>query len=400
MKIFIPHPLDILLGMEIYVTRSKPLKYFRVMRPRGFYVFEISNRGYVVNENLKLTSSKGPLTLYVLKKEGIDTLTAIRIIKKILRTHKIGYAGLKDKDAITYQLVSVDCEKPPQIIKTERIELIMIGKDYKHVRIGDLWGNKFLIITEVLDGSNVVEAIQEVMNVGELPAFFGYQRFGTRRPITHIIGKFILRKEWDLALEYLLGHPYPTETQISQKARYLFKEGSLKEAHELFVKAGLLYEAKVLKKYMETKKSFKALQILPRALLRLFINAYQSYIFNKLISKLWREFGTLKQDIGGLRKINDYTLAPIPGLRFRGCRSYVCKIIKELLHADAIDFDMFKISELHIKALGTWRPTTMKIHNLRYELKDKELKLSFALEKGMYATVVLREICKCDPLNL
>ena len=399
MNTYTPHPLDILLGMEIYVTKSKPLKHFKVMKPRGFYVFEITSKGYEVNENLRLADYEGPITLYILKKESIDTLSALKIIKKILRPRRIGYAGLKDRDAITYQLISIEHNNPPQILKTKNIELIRIGRSYKHIKVGDLWGNKFLITAKSLD-NNIEKVLQEIKNVEELPAFFGYQRFGSRRPITHLIGRFLLQKEWDLALEYFLGYPYPTEASISQKARYLFNEGSLKESLELFAKAGLWYEVKALKKYIETKNSLKALQVLPRALLKLFINAYQSYIFNKLLSKLWKEFKTLKQGIDGLKRVDKYALAPLPGYKFKNCNSYVCRVLKDLLYADGLDFNVFKLSELHIKAPGLWRPTTMKIHNLEFKLSEGVLKLSFSLEKGMYATTVLREICKCDPLNL
>ena len=59
---------------------------------------------------------------------------------------------------------------------------------------------------------------------------------------------------------------------------------------------------------------------------------------------------------------------------------------------EKINVDDFKINELRITCSGGTRTPVIKNINVNYEIKNRTLKLSFALPKGSYATALLEQI--------
>ena len=56
------------------------------------------------------------------------------------------------------------------------------------------------------------------------PKFFGYQRFGSRRPITHLVGKSIIQGNYDDALDYLLNFSSKYDSEKNNELRKLISE--------------------------------------------------------------------------------------------------------------------------------------------------------------------------------
>ncbi len=160
----------------------------------------------------------------------------------------------------------------------------------------------------------------------------------------------------------------------------------------------MVHEAKALRIYVETGDSLKVFKKLPRHLLRLFINAYQSYVFNKLLSRLVRSYHMEFHKVLGVCRRNGKYLLPVPGYRVRGWGD-VGSTLEDIMASDEVSFELFKVPELGLKIPGSWREAYMKISDLSWNIVDDyEIELRFRLSKGMYATTILREIGKCDPL--
>ncbi len=420
------HEIEKNIGIKFYTTKTPGINGKTRLRLDDFIVKE--------EAFLQISQKKGPYCVFLLEKHKLSTLDAIHHISRRLKLKKnvIGYAGLKDANAVTLQYISIPSRlleglydiKQPIIIDDGRIKLKFLGYSYIPISLSILKGNRFIIKIHDAITQNLCERIECIkreilLNMG-IPSFFGHQRFGIRRPNTHIIGKYIVLKLWEEAINELIGHPYPYEHEILKEARRLAEEGEYNEALKLMPKK-FWYERKILKLLIEGYKPLEILRKLPRGLLKLFIQAYQSYIYNLILSKrlelglkpreaiegdlvLNIRSGQIRYErMGQLLSQNETILLPVPGFRIKRLpQHYSWCIVKEILENEGINFNSFKINELKIVLHGTLRYTPFQVQYFTYNLsneQDKTVLFSFSLDKGMYATIVLREFMKCDPIH-
>lgn len=111
----------------------------------------------------------------------------IRRLSAVLGVHpgEVGYAGTKDKRAITRQWISVpeQCERAVQAItELEGIRILAKTKHKNKLRLGHLRGNRFSVL---LRGAqpNLAGPLAETASILEktgFPNFYGVQRFGEK----------------------------------------------------------------------------------------------------------------------------------------------------------------------------------------------------------------------------
>ncbi len=156
-----------------FVTDSEPID-IKIERPFGFVVKELPD----VRKIRKYTFHKEHLFfIHILKKVNMNTLDTVKILES--RGLKVGYAGLKDKNAVTYQYVSLD--KKIDITASDiEVKFYAMGK---WLSPGDLAGNRF----ELTLNKKIEWTPPDI-----LPNYFGPQRFGGGN---HVIGYKILRRE-------------------------------------------------------------------------------------------------------------------------------------------------------------------------------------------------------------
>ncbi|MBT3304040.1 tRNA pseudouridine(13) synthase TruD [Candidatus Woesearchaeota archaeon] len=155
--------------------------------PSDFIVKEKSN--VVIGE-------KGDYTYFLMEKENYNTVRALEAVAKALHTQfrNIGFAGNKDKKAITSQVCSVKFIGKDKLERTklEGIKLTYLGKGDKPVSLGDLDGNNFEII--IYDVEEVPEKITKFVN------YYGPQRFGGNNAE---VGRAIVKKDFKKACNLL-----------------------------------------------------------------------------------------------------------------------------------------------------------------------------------------------------
>jgi len=396
-----PYLLDQLLGLEYYITPTPFINGIVEFRSRyeDFVVIEVVDQGVKVT-NLKYSKKYRLLehyvkyrrnAIYLLCKKGLSTHEAVRLFAKRLGigTSNIKYLGLKDTNAITCQLIIIDripYMLPGIVSIDDKVKALLLGCTEKKPK---LWGNHFIITLRVdLSQENAIDdALEYLANNPYIPSYYGYQRFGTRRPITHIIGELLLRGDWCEALNYIIGYPFAFESSNAIYARLCYDKRELTEALRIFSeRTNLDLEERLLNTYM-SKNSETCLQLLkhiPRRLLLLYISAYQSYVFNRLLSiylkseefsKLKKMKITVKPGIYNIYDITDFKVDRPTSIRLLG---------------------------LHTGSLK--RKALTRVYGLSWTKtysKDRvAYKITFSLRKGMYATVLLREILKTDPLVL
>lgn len=336
-----------------------------------------------------------------LEKRNLTTFQAIeRVSSKLnISGKRIGYAGLKDKKAVVTQYVTlkgVDRERGR--LEEENIKLDPLKKISSPLRKGDLKENKFEITVRDIDlGVEECEKRMEKLS-GEIkngvPNYYGMQRFGGERPVTHLVGRKMLERKFEEAVKTYLYKTFETEQQKFRKARKRLQEkGDFKKASDYFPDS-LGYEKQLLKKIVTTDPSSpdgwkRVFKIFPKGLQRLFVHAYQSYIFNVSISEV-------------LRRENspDNFPAKVPGYETHLTSSTFDKKIREVLERDDLELQDFRFKDFgEVSSEGTIRAALItpdvEIESIgRDEENSGSLKaeVSFSLKPGRYATVVMREI--------
>ena len=396
------------LGILYYQTKTKGV---------GGKI-RVSYEDFVVKEVniLNTYTSEGKYAYYELIKKGVDTLTALMMISKKLKIpmRRIGYAGLKDAKALTYQLVSIPSKYkiPKHININNHVALKFLGLGKFPLRKGMLQGNIFKVFIRDVSGIGIENRLSNILHEidenGGLYPFYGHQRFGTIRPNTHVVGKFLVKRKWEEAVTEIVGHPHPRESLRVCEARRIFEEtGEAKEALKLFPRK-YVYERIILKHLIRKPRNyFYALRKLPKFIIRFYIEAYQSFIFNKYVSKRIEldispstaiegdmivrnsEFAIVHTRVK-IDPLREKILLPLIGyktLKFD-------RNLKEVLKEENVSAKEFLVKELNVGVEGGFRKTPMIVRNLDYVVFGRNVFLSFFLNKGYYATIFLREIMK------
>ncbi len=163
--------------------------------------FKQSARDFVVEENpLYEFSGEGEHLVLFVRKKNLSTLELVSAIAKYLgiKNKEIGYAGLKDKHAMTKQYISLHKKYEESLENFNHENIKILSKTYHNnkIRIGHLKSNRFYIKVKKVNptsAAKIDEALKNISNDG-MPNFFGYQRFG-RDGDNHIDGEKIAKGE-------------------------------------------------------------------------------------------------------------------------------------------------------------------------------------------------------------
>ncbi len=391
--------LDNLIGISVYSTKSSGSGGKIKSSPEQFFVSEI-----LKEKILDAISQSGTYTVYKLKKTGIDTNHALsEIFKKYgLRLKAL---GLKDANATTEQYVcDMSGGRANQRIITNKYILEEIGHVKKPLTKKDMIGNHFKI---KIDGADF-KKISEFSEYDRIINFYGYQRFGSKRPVSHIIGKAIIQKNFDFAVEMLLSHTSEYDSPENSRIREALKNKSNYTNIFKDIPYSMDTERIVLREMIEHGDSLKALRAIPIQLRRFFVEAFQSYIFNKTMSLAF-EYGQelvkpeqhdvcfdRNDNLGRFENNPEQRLAiPLVGYSYSKKNRFDNEISKVL------DFEQVKSKDFFVKEMqevseeGGFRQAVISCKNFSID----EPYVNFTLSRGSYATILLREIIKpSDPV--
>lgn len=152
-----------------------PINFYFAKNPRNFIVEEIP---------LYAFCGSGEHIILKVRKKGLSTSEMLNIFSKVLGVKRadIGYAGLKDKNALSIQYISIHkkFEKQIENFSAENIKILNLTYHTNKLKLGHLRGNKFYICVKKLDKINATK-IQEICKTiaqNGMPNYFGTQRFG------------------------------------------------------------------------------------------------------------------------------------------------------------------------------------------------------------------------------
>lgn len=443
------------IGIEVYATQCRGIGGVIKQRPEDFLVEEIlvdsskaeisQSESFQSHSVLSSSSLRNGYLLCVLVKRDWDTFVAVKEIAKRLgiNAQRIHVVGIKDAKAVTAQFITIEGITREEVGKVEvkDVEIHPIG--YLHDQLSSyyLLGNQFHIVIRAINHAEstvrtrTIKIVDEFSVIGGVPNFFGHQRFGTMRPITHLVGKAITRGSFANAVMFFLAEPFPTEHPDSRTAREeLMATMDYAQALRNFPKQ-LRYERMMLVRLVEKPADFLgAFCVLPLKLQELFVQAYQSYLFNKFLSQRIAnglplnnvEVGDYVVNVerSGLAMVSMFkvvtndTLTEINKAVKAGRMRLALPLIgfkqscsggvegeneKRILEAEGTSPKAFRIDALpDISCRGRLRTAVsilkdFSLNQVTVDSTDSQkykVPMSLMLYRGSYATVVLRELMK------
>jgi len=391
--------IDSELGISVYSTNFAGIKGKIKQNNEDFTVSEVISE----KASNKISENNG-LAVYILKKNGIDTTHALRDVEKrfglVLRA-----LGLKDANAITEQYVQAKTmSRSLEQIEGKNYSLSRIGFTKKPISKQDMLGNKFKIkISELTNGVSDFSEQDKILN------FFGYQRFGSKRPITHLVGKALVQKNYQKAIDFLLNYSSKYDSEENNHYRKLISERKSDAEVIDELPKSMDIEIAILSSLSKSNDQKTAIREIPLQMRRFYIHAYQSYIFNKTLSMAFEYeedlFTPQENDVcfdrtnklGKFQNESGQKLTiPLVG------HSYFKKTrfdyyIQKILEQEEISPPEFLIKDFQeISIEGGFRNSA--IHCDDFHVSNDTVE--FQLSRGSYATIVIREILKPeDPLS-
>ncbi|MHA1977260.1 MAG: tRNA pseudouridine(13) synthase TruD [Candidatus Hodarchaeales archaeon] len=367
--------------------------------PQDFIVREIIPSGEILTTGKEIGEDIGGMFVhFVLWKQGMDTHSALKRIGKLCHHNDkdFGYAGLKDAQAETLQRISVWSGNKECLgnINFPKLKILNPIRQKFSVSIGDLVGNRFQVnIRNIIRKMNHFELktlCSEAESTGFLN-FYGLQRFGSKRPILHKFGRFLLQEKYSLAVDSYLGEYSEFEHEKISRLRQMYaKEDSLSEIYEQYPST-YSFEKRMLSGLMKGFSKEKIIKSFPIYFLRLAISAYQSYLFNKTLNAHHEQCLELSPQLR-LPIIGYSTdLSTFP----REIRS----LILDFLSQDDLDLNSFNHQIKKLCSKGTERSAVLKPSDIKvisHSEKRNILQIRFSLLKGSYGTMFLREVLKND----
>jgi tRNA pseudouridine13 synthase len=355
--------------------------------PEDFMVEEIGSDGTVfeISKEITRADEDGDYTCFVMQKREWTTEGAIRRIAKELRVSRkrFSYAGNKDKLAVTTQLVSAFRVEKDKILSLNLRDIGINGawKSREKVSLGGLLGNRFTVnVANPEKNSNTVNGIYDELG-GRFPNYFGEQRFGTTRKNTHMVGEFIVRGRPDRAALAFLCDTRGEIHENAGAAREKLRETlDFSAAVREFPKHLRLERSMLVHLEKNPNDYAGALRRLPRGTLLMFVHAFQSYIFNRLLSDRIAE-GEVKPEEG--ERVSRFIEGKIIGYETE-TNERERKILEEL----EIKTKDFKIKNMpEISSKGGFRALFAPLNDFSFSGNT----FRFSLPAGSYATVALRE---------
>ena len=435
-----PPPHERAMGLSTYGSPSPGIGGRIKIDPADFEVEEVSR--------YPLPDPQGRFTIVRAESRDVEQNALVQRLQRALGLPPgaIGFAGTKDRRAVTRQLLSLPVA--PERLEGLELSGVRLEGAYRSregLALGNLYGNRFLLRVGALSGDHHemaerARAVREELKaLGGFPNYFGPQRFGEVRPVTHLVGRALVLGSAQEAVEAYLTSGVSGPVPEGHEARAAYAQHrdparALREFPDTFT-----FERSLLHKLAEGKSGAQALRALPRSLRQLFVHAYQSYLYNVALSRRIFEGLPLGEPVAGDHLVRiapdglDEGRPPVPVSEdnlpeardwVRGGRARVAgplvgtdtplprgrpgEIWAKVLEEEGVAREDFHLPEApELSSRGTFRALLAPLPRRLFpgdgeprcerSVSGEEgasLRFDLLLEKGQYATVLLREFLK------
>lgn len=379
------------------------LKY----RPEDFQVEELTS----------FAPSEGPFALYRLTKRSLGTPEAVDVVLRQWRIPRarLSYGGLKDRHAVTTQFLTIR-RGPGKDLKRPDVELVYVGQADRPFTPAEIAGNRFVVVLRDLsraEADRARKALESVRRDG-LPNYFDEQRFGSVGESGEFIARAWCAGDYERALWLALADPHEHDRSQEKKEKRILREhwSDWGRCKSLLSRS---HRRSVVTYLVDHPHDFRGAFARVRQDLRsLYLSAFQSFLWNRILAELLREtcrpgqFDNVRigvDDVPFYRSLSDEqrndvseTTLPLPSARQR-LEKGPLKALSDRVLGDL----GLTLRELRIKSprdsffsRGTRAavvfPERLDFHTDRDEHHrgSSKLVLRFDLPRGSYATILVK----------
>lgn len=403
----------------------------------GGHIKERAEDFLVDEQPMYQPSGEGEHVYLFVQKRGLSTLEMVDVIAGHFKVPRgsVGFAGMKDKKAITRQVVSVHVpgKKPESfpMLEHEKIEILWTDLHANKLRPGHLKGNRFSIRVRGVEATAVLRAkrVIDALETRGLANRYGEQRFGMLER-NHVVGAKMIAGDDEGAVRALLGvcTRFP---EVNAEARAAFEAGKFADA-EAMMPHSARAERHVLRQLARGKSARLAIGTLDERIRKFYVSAAQSAVFNAVLDARLID-GTWDRLIEGDVAMKLPTLAPFDvtpealamegeeslttrlerfevsasgpmwGVSMRRASGCVAEIEEQALAVVGLDPAKVEAFAKRSPGLidGSRRPLRVKLVDPEVEGGLDEhgtyVRCAFSLSRGGFATVVMREVIKPTP---
>jgi tRNA pseudouridine13 synthase len=260
--------------------------------------YKVESEDFTVEERITLLlAHRGRFAVYRVRKRGVTTLRVQAQMARALGVphSAVVFPALKDKDAVAVQHVAVRGTGPARLAG-DGFVADFVGRSPRPLTPADIAVNRFtIVLRELSDGeaTRIGERLAQVARCG-LPNYFDEQRFGSLAPGEEPIGKRILRRDAEGALcaylaQRFAGDPAPVRAFKAFAADHWGDWDALFEAAPRpsnFRSVLTCLRDHPTDDPAERATHYRrALNLITRRLLSLYLAAYQSLLWNRIAAR-------------------------------------------------------------------------------------------------------------------
>jgi tRNA pseudouridine13 synthase len=379
--------------------------------PEDFQVVELTDL---------VPGDRGPFAFYLLDKVGWTTADAMQVIRRRwrLEPRRLSCGGLKDRHAQTTQFFTV-FHGPRRGLTHQRIRVRYLGQLPEPFTAQDIRANHFQLTLRALSDAEVERASGNLPSVQAdgVPNYFDDQRFGSVHGAGNFVARAMVRGQYEEALRLALAAPYEHDraAQKQEKAILTAHWGDWPACRAELPRG----PARIPVDYLcHHPGDFRgALARLPPELRTLYLAAYQSHLWNRILARYIEQHFRPEQIVAVPLR-----LGPAPMVRDldadqrSALESLTLPLPTARTHLEPADprtalveavlaEDGLEMSQLRLKGSREMffskgdRPAWCRPGELRQDLQAddlhpgrRKLLLHFDLPRGSYATLVVKRL--------
>ncbi|MCA9057088.1 MAG: tRNA pseudouridine(13) synthase TruD, partial [Planctomycetaceae bacterium] len=400
---------------------------------------------FIVTEQVTLDTGRGGFAVYRLTKWELGTpeaLTAISHCWNIPR-QRIAHAGLKDRKAVTTQYITVK-EGPHRDLTLQNLELEYIGQRRTPLTAADIAANHFELTVRDLTEDEVTTAENRIreLSISGIPNYFDDQRFGSLGESGEWVAHALCQGNYERALWLALADSHPGDSSLEKRQKQILKEhwgdwlkckALLDRSHRRSI-VTFLADKVAANKPVDFKGAFACLN---GELRGLYLSAWQSALWNRLLTAVLQQelpaaqltviplksgpavfpqrsvadalsssgiaisqddSSSTSSDAVDALRLRPGLQLPLPSARIQMPTGILGELLTNVLTEEGITLSEMKVRFPRDRFFSRGLRTALVYPDLdeiasfddEHNPGRKAIRLSFALQRGSYATMMIR----------
>ncbi len=360
-----------------------------------------------VEELTAIVPADGPFALYRLNKRGYTTPDALAVVRERWRIepNRISVGGLKDRHAATSQHFTI-LQGPRRRLTHNDIDVEYLGQVAAPFTSKDIAANRFHIVLRDVDAGLIRRT--DALGRNGIPNYFDDQRFGSADVGGEFIARLMVLGQYEDALKLALTAPYDFDRaeQKREKATLIRLWGRWQECASALPNGTA---RRIVAFFSARPGDYRgAVRLLHPELQGMYLAAYQSFIWNRMLAALVQrdvtDCTTLRLKLGAFptsMHLTDEertklvaTTLPLPSARLaRDADAPWAALVDTALQDQGFTLAKMKLPGLRQPFFSRGeRVAWVRPNNFTASQHKDGIALAFELPRGSYATIVIKHL--------